>query len=97
VFTSGVLIHIAPNDLERILDEMYRVSKRYIWGFEYFAEECTEIEYRGHKNRLWKNDFLRLWQDRHPSLKLLKQRKVPYLDSDNVDLMFLLAKSDEIS
>jgi pseudaminic acid biosynthesis-associated methylase len=92
VFTSGVLIHIAPEDLEKFLDEMYRTSKKYIWCFEYFSEECEEIEYRNHKNRLWKNNFLKLFMDRFPDLKLVKERKIPHLGSENVDMMFLLEK-----
>jgi pseudaminic acid biosynthesis-associated methylase len=47
VFTSGVLIHISPDDLPAVIDEMYRVSKEYIWCFEYYAEQCEPIEYRG--------------------------------------------------
>ena len=92
VFTSGVLIHISPKNLLKIIDEIYRVSKRYIWGFEYFAEECEEIEYRGHKKRLWKNNFLGLFQERHPDLKVVRQKKIKYLENDNVDMMFLLER-----
>ncbi|MFW9868428.1 MAG: pseudaminic acid biosynthesis-associated methylase [Candidatus Thorarchaeota archaeon] len=92
VFTSGVLIHIAPENLPKIIDEIYRVSKRYIWGFEYFSEECKAIEYRGHKDRLWKNNFLQLYQDRHPDLKEVKQMKIKYIETENVDMMYLLEK-----
>lgn len=92
-FTSGVLIHIHPDDLKCVIDEMYRTSKRYIWGFEYFSPECTEIEYRGHKNRLWKNNFMQLFLDRHPDLKVVKEKKVKYLGSENEDVMFLLEKT----
>jgi pseudaminic acid biosynthesis-associated methylase len=31
VFTSGVLIHIAPSDLARVLGEIHRCSKKWIW------------------------------------------------------------------
>src|SRR3989344_54362 len=92
VFTSGVLIHIAPADLDKIIDEMYRVSKRYIWCFEYFSEQCQEIVYRGHTNKLWKNNFVRLFLERHPDLKVVKQKKLKYLENDNEDVMFLLEK-----
>ncbi len=92
VFTSGVLIHIAPNDLYRIVDEIYRVSKRYIWGFEYYSEECQPIEYRGHNDRLWKNNFLKIYQESHPDLRVVKQKKIKYVENDNFDMMFLLEK-----
>ena len=37
VFTSGVLIHISPDDIDNALDEMYRCTNKYIWGFEYYS------------------------------------------------------------
>lgn len=92
VFTSGVLIHIAPENLSRIMDEMYRVTKKYIWCFEYFSEDCTEIEYRGHKNKLWKNDFLKIFQERYHDLKVIRQRKIKYVKNDNIDMVFLLER-----
>lgn len=95
VFTSGVLIHIHPNDLKKVIDEMYRLSKKYIWCYEYFSEECKEIEYRGNKNLLWKNNFLGLFLKYHPDLRLIKEKKIKYLDSNNMDIMFLLEKIND--
>jgi len=46
VFTSGLLIHIAPSDVEQILREIHRCTKKYIWGSEYFADSYTQVEYR---------------------------------------------------
>ncbi len=42
VFTSGVLIHIAPHDLPTIMGEIHRCSSRYIWGFEYYSESIEQ-------------------------------------------------------
>lgn len=95
VFTSGVLIHISPDDLPKIMDELYRTTKKYIWCFEYFSEECAEIKYREEKNKLWKNNFLKLFLKRYPTLKIVKQRKIKYLNNDNVDMMFLLEKTND--
>jgi pseudaminic acid biosynthesis-associated methylase len=92
VFTSGVLIHIAPADVSVVIDEMYRVSKKYVWGYEYYAPEVTEIEYRGQKGMLWKADFRRMFLENHPDLVTIMSQKYKYIDSDNVDEMFLLAK-----
>ncbi len=94
VFTSGVLIHIVPENLNKIIDEIYRVSKKYIWCFEYFSEKCEEIEYRGNKNKLWKNNFLKLFLERYPDLRIIKEKKIKYLSSNNVDMMFLLEKNN---
>lgn len=61
VFTSGLLIHIHPDDLNKAIREIYRATSKYIWGFEYYAENYTEILYHGHRNLLWKADFSKLY------------------------------------
>lgn len=92
VFTSGVLIHIAPKNRKKVMSEIYRVSNKYIWGFEYFAEKSTEIPYRGNRNVLWKAPFSELYRQTFPDLKLVRERKYKYKDNDNEDIMFLLRK-----
>ena len=62
VLTSNVLIHIAPGNIRKALKEIGRCSKKYIWGFEYYAKEYTEINYRGHLGVLWKTDFPKLYR-----------------------------------
>jgi pseudaminic acid biosynthesis-associated methylase len=71
VFTAGVLIHIALNDLPAAMAELYRCSRRYLLAVEYFAPEETTIHYRGSDHLLWKRDFLKHYQARFPDLKLL--------------------------
>ena len=92
VFTSDVLIHISPENRKKVMSEIYRVSKKYIWGFEYFAEKSTEIPYRGNRNVLWKAPFPKLYMQAFPDLKLVRDKKYKYKDNDNVDIMFLLEK-----
>ncbi len=70
VFTCGVLIHIPPSDLPRAIAEIYRVSRRYILAVEYFSPEDTAIDYRGHKDLLFKGDFKKYYQQQFPSLRL---------------------------
>jgi len=92
VFTSGVLIHISPRDIAKALDEIYRTTKKYIWGFEYFSETHDNIEYRGHTDRLWRGNFAQMYLDRFHDMKLIKQNKYKYVTDSNVDAMFLLEK-----
>lgn len=95
VCTNGVLIHIAPEDLPRLMAEMVRCSRRYIWGFEYYAPETTAINYRGNEGFAWKSNFAQLFLDHFPELRLVKQRLYPYvLDAErgNQDVMYLLEK-----
>jgi pseudaminic acid biosynthesis-associated methylase len=70
-FTSGVLIHIAPDDLGVSCDEIHRVSGRYIACAEYFADTPQEVRYRGHDALLFKRDFGEFWMDRFPGLRLV--------------------------
>lgn len=93
VFTSGVLIHISPKDIDRALDENYRVAKKYIWGTEYFSEDYMQVNYRGRDELLWKTNFAKLYLDRFPDLKLVKEKRYPYLeDRKLLDQVFLLKK-----
>jgi len=92
VFTSGVLIHISPDDLNMALREIYRCAGEYIWGFEYYADEYSEIPYRGHRDLLWKANFAELYLDQFKDLELVKEERLTYLGNDNVDSMFLLKK-----
>jgi len=92
VFTSGVLIHISPNDIGNVMKEIYRVTKKYIWGFEYYADEYTEIPYRGKRSILWKANFPEMYLKNFKDLKLVKEKKLKYLDNENIDTMFLLKK-----
>jgi pseudaminic acid biosynthesis-associated methylase len=73
VFTSGVLIHIAPASLPAALDEIYRVSRRWIAAIEYDAPDEQEVAYRGHAGALWKRDHGAAWTARYPGLRRLRR------------------------
>jgi pseudaminic acid biosynthesis-associated methylase len=92
VFTSGVLIHIAPADLPAALGEIHRCTKEWIWGFEYYAPKTTEVPYRGHNALLWKTDFARFYLQRFQDLELIREDRLRYLDNENVDAAFLLRR-----
>ena len=57
VFTMGVLIHTAPENLLDVMSKMRNWSKRYILFGEYFNTTPVSIEYQGKKNQLFKRDF----------------------------------------
>ena len=71
VFTSGVLIHVAPEFLEVAYREMYRVARRYLLTIEYFSAEPETKTYRGESGLLFKRDFGSLWLDLFPPLILV--------------------------
>ncbi len=95
VFTSGVLIHIAPHDINLVLNEIYRCTKEYIWGLESYDDKYTEIIYRKKKNLLWKANFSKIYLDLFDDLELMKEKKMKYLNDNNVDVMFLPKKKGQ--
>lgn len=92
VFTSLVLIHQNPQLIDSIISKIVDISKKYIFGYEYFSDILTEIEYRGNNNVLWKQDFVKLFRKNYPSLKLVKEKKYHYLDNKLVDIAYLFEK-----
>jgi pseudaminic acid biosynthesis-associated methylase len=98
VYTSGVLIHIHPDNLLKAIYEIYRCSKKYVFGFEYFDKEHQAIPYRNNDGYLWKGDFRKLYQQYFPDLKLVKEEFYEYKDgSGYVDSMFLLEKTSSVT
>jgi pseudaminic acid biosynthesis-associated methylase len=92
VFTSGLLIHISPSDLRLVMSEVHRCTKKYIWGFEYYADKHTEVVYRGNENLLWKGNFAGMYVDLFEDLDLIKEERLKYVTGGNVDAMFLLRR-----
>lgn len=93
VFTSGVLIHIHPSEIKNAIAELYRTTKKYIWCFEYYSDNYENIPYRGYENKMWKANFLQLFIEQYPDLKIIKKRKLNYLENPlKYDMMFLLMK-----
>jgi pseudaminic acid biosynthesis-associated methylase len=77
VFTMGVLIHQAPEDLDRVMCEIVRCSSRYVLCGEYHADELTEVPYRGHDGALFKMDFGARYGDLFPQLRLVDRGFLP--------------------
>jgi len=72
-FTMGVLIHQPPETLPLVMSEIVRCSRRWVVCGEYFAEQPTEVPYRGQTGALFKRDFGGMYQSLFPELKLRKQ------------------------
>lgn len=70
-FTKGVLIHIEPNNLSKIYDNLYKNSNRYILIAEYYNPQQVSLSYRGNKNKLFKRDFAGDLLDKYSGLKLI--------------------------
>ncbi len=96
VMTNGVLIHLAPADIGVAMQEIVRVSKNYVMGFEYFSDQPYEqLAYRGNSEKMWKTDFAKQYLQQTSGLNLVEQYHYPYNeDAKLVDHLFLLQKSN---
>ena len=68
------------------------MQKSTYGGFEYYADNYTEILHRGYKDLLWKTDFAKFYREQFSDLELVQEKRLKYIDDDNVDAMFLLRK-----
>lgn len=71
VLIKGVLIHINPDMLPLVYDKLVAASGKYLLVAEYYNPEPVTINYRGHKDRLFKRDFAGEVMDRHPEMQLV--------------------------
>ena len=55
VYTSGVLVHIHPDNLERIIRKIKLLSRKYIFGLEYYSETLKEVPY--HDTVFWNGPY----------------------------------------
>lgn len=92
VFTSGLLIHIAPQDINNVLDEIYRCTNQFIWGAEYYHNKYIHVPYRNKNSLMWKGNFSKMFLARFNDLHLVKVEFMKYLHNDNIDVMYWLAK-----
>lgn len=94
-FTKGVLIHINPDHLEAVYDNLYNISKNYILVAEYYNPSPVSVNYRGHEGRLFKRDFAGEMMDRY-DLKLVDYgftyHRDSYAPQDDIN-WFLMVKS----
>lgn len=71
VFTRGVLIHLNPDLLPEAYDRLYAASRKYICIAEYYNPAPVALDYRGHKDKLFKRDFAGEMLSRFPDLELI--------------------------
>jgi pseudaminic acid biosynthesis-associated methylase len=71
VMTCGVLIHQKPNEVEGMMQEIIRVSGKYVLCMEYASSTFEEIEYRGNPGALFKGPFGDVYVNRY-GLRLLE-------------------------
>jgi spore coat polysaccharide biosynthesis protein SpsF len=71
VLSSGLLIHIEPEQLPEAYRAIHAACGHYLCLREYYNPTPVEVPYRGHRNRLFKRDWAGELLDGFPSLTLL--------------------------
>ncbi len=56
-FIKTVLIHINPEELSKVYQNLYSLTKRYVLIVEYYNPTPVTVSYRGNDDRLFKRDF----------------------------------------
>ena len=93
ICTTNFLIHLSKKNLMKTINEMSRLTSKYIWCMEYYSVNRKEIIYRGNKNLLWKDNFKKLFLKKN--FEVVKSEKIIYTNPKefgNVDEVFLLRK-----
>ena len=92
---KGVLIHINPNMLQKVYEQLYDVSEKYILIAEYYNPSPVSINYRGHDDRLFKRDFAGEFLDKYKDTELIdygfSYRRDPAFPQDDIT-WFLIKK-----
>ena len=95
-FTKGVLIHIHPENLDKIYNNLYCNSDQYILVAEYYNPNPVTLSYRGFENKLFKRDFAGDLLDRYSDLKLVDYgffyHRDKFFPQDDIS-WFLLSKT----
>ena len=94
-FTSGLLIHINPDYLDNVYENLYNLTSRYIIINEYYNPKPISVVYRGIEDKIFKRDFAGELMDKY-SLNLIDYgffyRRDNYFPRDDTN-WFLLEKN----
>ena len=71
VIITGVLSHQNQSDVKKLLKKVYSLSKKYIYLADYFNPKPVQVNYRGHQDRLTKDDFAKKLWSLFPRLRLM--------------------------
>lgn len=93
---KGVLIHINPNMLNNVYEQLYNSSEKFILIAEYYNPTPVVLNYRGHDDRLFKRDFAGEFLDIYPDTELIdygfSYRRDPAFPQDDIT-WFLIKKN----
>jgi pseudaminic acid biosynthesis-associated methylase len=94
VFTMGVLIHQPEETLVKVMSEMVRVARRWVFCAEYHDTDTVEVPYRGQEGALFRRDYGNLFEELFPyELKLERDGYLGPADGWDRDTWWLFSRS----
>lgn len=63
VMTSGVLIHVSPDDLAEVMSNIVTIASEYVLAIEYASQIEEEVDYRGYTGKLWRRPYGALYAE----------------------------------
>jgi pseudaminic acid biosynthesis-associated methylase len=95
VFTMGVLIHQAEDELRNVMAEIVRCSSRLILCGEYYSGDDVEVPYRGESGALFKRDFGGRYLGWFPQLREVERGFLPRAEGPWDDLTYWVFEKGE--
>lgn len=93
VMTVAVLSHIHIKDLGRAIDEIYRVSNKYIVFAEYYAIGEVETPYTG---RLWRRNYAQTYMDHFGKMGIVSKGFLGHKDGFDKLSYWILEKRNNV-
>ena len=63
VFTRGVFIHIPTSSVNAAMNELFRISKKWIFNLEYFGTDGEMIKWKRGDDLCWYRNMIEKWQN----------------------------------
>ena len=63
VFTRGVFIHIPTSSVNAAMNELFRISKKWIFNLEYFGTDGEMIKWKRGDDLCWYRNMKEKWQN----------------------------------
>jgi len=68
---KGVLIHINPDELNKVYKKLVESTNRYLLVAEYYNPTPVSVSYRGNSDKLFKRDFAGEIMDQYKEMRLI--------------------------
>ena len=89
VFTRGVLIHTPLDEVDDVLKELFRISKRWVFNLEYFGDDGKMIAWKRGNDLLWYRNMKKRWEKFN--VEVVSDVDIP-LDVDSGKMRFTLVR-----